>query len=204
MSATSAFVTPTLFAADDFVPLFDGTTLGGWEGNKEIFRVEGGAIVAGSLKNRIKHNEFLCTTREYSNFELQLKCKLVGEGTNAGIQFRSARIPKEFEVIGYQCDVGTEGGNLIWGELYDESRRRKSLVVGDQTMLKKVVKPHDWNIIHIRCEGDRIQITVNGLKTVDYREKDPKIPQRGIIGLQIHGGKPAEASYKDIRIKELK
>ena len=43
----------------------------------------------------------------------------------------------------------------------------------------------------------------NGLATVDYTEPDEKIGQTGIIGLQIHGGLPAEAWYKDIRIKEL-
>jgi hypothetical protein len=41
------------------------------------------------------------------------------------------------------------------------------------------------------------------VQTVDYTERDAKIPQRGIIGLQIHGGGPSEAWYKELRIKEL-
>ncbi len=44
---------------------------------------------------------------------------------------------------------------------------------------------------------------MNGYQTVDYTEQDDKIARRGIIGVQIHGGKPAEAWYKDVRIKEL-
>src|SRR5256885_2096868 len=77
-------------AADDgFTPLFDGKTLAGWEGNKEVFRVENGAIVAGSLQKKVEHNEFLCTAKEYGDFELRLKAKLVGKGDNAGVQFRS-------------------------------------------------------------------------------------------------------------------
>ena len=32
-----------------FTSLFDGKTLKGWEGNREIFRVQQGAIIAGSL-----------------------------------------------------------------------------------------------------------------------------------------------------------
>jgi len=41
------------------------------------------------------------------------------------------------------------------------------------------------------------------VKTVDYTEGDAKIARTGIIGLQIHGGPPTEAWYKDITIKVL-
>jgi hypothetical protein len=41
------------------------------------------------------------------------------------------------------------------------------------------------------------------VQTVDYKEADDKIARTGVIALQIHGGEPAEASYKDIRIKLL-
>lgn len=192
-------------AADDdgFVPLFDGKTLEGWEGDAKVFRVEDGAIVAGSLKARVAHNEFLCTKKEYGDFELRLKARLRGEGKNAGVQFRSRRIPDHFEMIGYQCDVGVMNGRPIWGSLYDESRRRKFLADGDAEKLAKALKGDDWNELVVRCEGRRIRIWVNGLETVDYTEPDEKIEQRGRIGLQIHGGAPAEAAYKDIRIKVL-
>ena len=55
----------------------------------------------------------------------------------------------------------------------------------------------------IRCEGQRIQLWINGLETVDYTEEEQGIEQEGIIGLQIHGGEPSEAWYKDITIREL-
>jgi hypothetical protein len=44
---------------------------------------------------------------------------------------------------------------------------------------------------------------VNGLQTVDYTEADESISRRGHFGLQIHGGEPAEAAYKEIRVKTL-
>lgn len=192
--------------ADDekgFKKLFDGKTLDGWEGNTEIFRVEKGAIVGGSLKERIPHNEFLCSKQQYGDFELRLKAKLVGEGNNAGIQFRSRRKPDHHEVIGYQCDMGRAFGRNIWGALYDESRRRKMLAEGEQEKIKATFKDGVWNDFVIRCQGPRVQIWLNGVQTVDFMEKDDKIARRGIIGLQIHGGAPAEASYKDIRIRAL-
>lgn len=189
---------------EGFVSLFDGKTLKGWEGKKGVFRVEGKAIVAGNLKEKIPNNEFLCTEKIYSNFELRLQAKLIGEGKNAGIQFRSKRIPNYHEVIGYQADIGVSGrDHSIWGALYDESRRRKFLAEGDQDKLRKAVKSSGWNDFVIRCEGPRVQIWVNKVQTVDYAEKDKDIAASGIIGLQIHSGPPAEAWYRRIRIREL-
>lgn len=192
-------------AADEngFKPLFDGQSFAGWEGNQKVFRIEQGAIVGGSLKERVAHNDFLCTKQEYENFELRLRAKLLGAGDNAGIQFRSQRVPNHFEVSGYQADMGHMGGRVIWGWLYDESRRNRFIAEGDAEKLARVFKPNDWNDLVIRCQREHIQIWVNGLQTVDYTETDLKIPRRGIIGLQIHGGEPAEAWYKDVRIKEL-
>lgn len=186
-----------------FVALFDGKTLAGWEGKKAIFSVRDGAIVAGSLEKPIANNEFLCTTKIYEDFELRLQAKLVGLGNNAGIQFRSRRIPNHHEVIGYQCDMGAWKAGVIWGALYDESRRRKMLAEGDQAKIAEVLKPNDWNDFVIRCQGTRVQIWLNGYQTVDYRERDAKITTKGIIGLQIHGGKPSVASYRKIRLKKL-
>ena len=186
-----------------FTPLFDGKTLAGWEGDERIFRIADGAIVAGSHTEKIAHNDFLASRDEFGDFELRLKARLVGKGQNAGIQFRSQRIDNHFEMIGYQCDMGTGQGKPIWGALYDESRRRKFLVEPNADKLNAVLKRDDWNELVIRCEGPRIQIWVNGYQTVDYTESDEEIPQRGRFGLQIHGGEPAEAAYKEIRVKRL-
>jgi len=181
------------------VRLFDGKTFAGWEGNLKAFRIADGAIVGGTLKKRIPRNEFLTTKKEYADFELRLKVKLVGGKGNAGIQIRSRRIPKHHEMIGYQADVG-QGW---WGCLYDESRRRKVLARANPKELAKVLKSDGWNQYVIRCEGKRIRLTLNGCQTVDYTEPDAKIEQRGLIGLQIHGGGPSEVRYKDIEITEL-
>ncbi|MBI2478345.1 MAG: DUF1080 domain-containing protein [Planctomycetia bacterium] len=196
------FGSKVIAVEEGFVPLFDGQTFAGWEGNTQVFRIEDGAVVGGSQQEAVAQNEFLCTEKEYSDFELRLKAKLLGAGDNAGIQFRSVRIPDHHEVIGYQCDMGSAWGRKIWGALYDESRRRKVLAEDAADEVQKVYKEDEWNEFIIRCEGNHIQIWLNGVQTVDYTEQED-VAKKGIIGLQIHGGKPAEASYKDIRIKEL-
>lgn len=194
---TCLLLTPV--QAEEAQPIFDGESFTGWEGNLDWFRIEDGAVVGGTLKKKIPNNEFLCTEKRYKNFDLTLKVKVKGKRCNAGIQFRTERIPDHHEVIGYQADVGIGW----WGSLYDESRRNKLLVTADKDTIKKILKPDDWNEYRIRCEGKRIQLWLNGVQTVDYTEEDPDIPDEGIIGLQIHSGPPTEAWYKDILLTEL-
>lgn len=181
------------------ISIFDGKTFAGWEGNLDIFRIHDGAIVGGTLKDRIARNEFLCTKIEYSDFEMRLKVKLLGDNANAGIQIRSRRIPDHHEIIGYQADMGQH----YWGCLYDESRRNKVLAGPDKAEIEKVLKAGEWNDYVIRCQGKQIQLWINGFQTVDFTEEDASIEQAGLIGLQIHGGGPSEAWYKDITIEEF-
>ncbi len=181
-----------------FVPLFDGKTFRGWEGNLQAFRIEAGAVVGGSLTKPIPRNEYLCTKRSYADFELRLKFKVLGKAANAGIQIRSERVPNSNEMIGYQADLGDNW----WGCLYDE-RRHKLLTGPPEAERSKIIRRDDWNEYVIRCQGRRVQFWINGKQTVDYTEPDLTIPQVGVFGLQIHQGDPSEAWYKDIRIKEL-
>jgi hypothetical protein len=191
-------------AGGEEVSLFDGKTFKGWNGDtNKTWRIEAGSIVGGSLENKVPQNEFLCTEMTYTNFVLRLKFKLEGKSgfINAGVQIRSqrAKTPPN-EMIGYQADLGDPE---YWGSLYDESRRNKTVAPANMTEVKKVLKRDEWNEYVIRSEGQRIQLSINGLKTVDYVEPDASIPQLGLIGLQIHGGAVAQVSYKDIRIEIL-
>lgn len=187
---------PTAGAAER---LFDGESFAGWNGNYRYFRVVDDALVGGMLHDRIPRNEFLTSEREYGDFELRLKFKLIGDNINAGIQLRSQRIPDHHEMIGYQADLGQQ----YWGSLYDESRRRKVLAQANMAKLNHVLDKEGWNQYVIRCVGRRITLSINGYQTVDYVEPDPSIPQRGLIALQIHSGPAGEAWYKDIEITEI-
>ena len=190
---------PPHFSSAKPVALFNGLDFTGWEGPLESFRIEDGAIVGGNLHTPIPKNQFLSTKKRYGDFELRLKFKLVGEKANAGVQIRSERIPDHHEVIGYQADMG----GRYWGALYDESRRRTILQGPDMEKLRKYIKLEGWNTYVIRCQGRRVQLWLNGHKTVDWHEPEDDIPQRGIIALQIHSGPPTEAWYKEIMIEEL-
>nr|WKN38989.1 DUF1080 domain-containing protein [Tunicatimonas sp. TK19036] len=183
--------------------LFNGQTFQGWEGDTvATWRIEDGSIVGGSLSKTVPHNDFLVTTQPYNDFMLRLKFKLLGDSgfINAGVQFHSQRLDDPpYEMVGYQADLG-EG---YWASLYDESRRKKTLVQPDSVLIMELLKPDDWNDYEIRAEDGYIQLWLNGQQTVDYIEADKAIPQSGFIGLQIHGGGKAQVFYKDIMLEEL-
>lgn len=181
---------------EGFVPLFNGRDFEGWEGNLNLWKIENGAIVGDSPG--IKQNEFLATKKSYGDFELRLEFKLRNGKGNTGVQFRSIREPNSTAVIGYQADLGEK----YWGCLYDEHRRNKVLVQAPSE-LDKVLKPDDWNTYIIRAEGDHITLSINGLKTVDYREPDTAIARNGIIAVQVHSGPPLRVEFRNLRIKQL-
>ena len=185
------------------IHLFNGKNFKGWQGDTlHTWRIQNGSLVGGSLAEKVPHNEFISTTRNYSDYVLKLKFKLTGnEGfINGGVQFHSQRIANPpYEMTGYQADMGKG----YWASLYDESRRNKLLATADSAIIKRVLRPNDWNDYEIRTEGRRIRILLNGEQTVDYTEGDTTIPQSGLIALQIHGGGKAEVFYKDITLEEL-
>jgi hypothetical protein len=108
-------------------------------------------------------------------------------------------VPNSTEVSGYQADIG----EMYWGGLYDESRRNKVLVKAPPE-LEKALKKNDWNTYVIRAEGNHITLTMNGVKTVDYRETEEGIAPSGIIAVQVHSGPKLRVEFRKIRIKELK
>jgi hypothetical protein len=187
-------------------PIFDGNTFDGWEfrGNEKWFRIQDGAIVCGSLEEKIPRNEFVVSKKEYGDFTLRIECKALGQGCNGGVQFRSVRAPADSktpnEMIGYQADM-TETANY-WGAIYCESRRNRFLAEPKKELIESLFRPNDWNEYEIVCKGNNIKIFLNGTLTVDYTETETTIPAHGFIGLQIHSGPPSETWYRNIRIEE--
>ena len=184
-------------------PLFDGTTLAGWEGSA-LWRVQAGCLTGGSLEERVKHNDFLASTRDYTNFIVRFQIRLLGTNgfINSGFQIRSQRVPNNSEMAGYQCDYGEPGW---YGCIYDESRRNKVISPSDMTTLRPALNPdvQGWNDYVIRADGPRITTWINGTLGTDFRETDAKIPDWGKFGIQVHGGGKALVQVRNIAIEEL-
>ncbi len=181
-------------SADDF---FNGKDLTGWKGLPEHWSVKDGMIAGTTQPKGIKFNTFLCSEKEYSNFELSFKVKLSASG-NSGVQVRSRIIdPKKFVVGGPQCDMGQQ----YWGSLYGE-QFGGMMKASDAAKVKKVVKVGEFNDYYLRCDGKHVTIKINGETMLDG--EFAKMPEKGIIAFQAHGGAAMDVVFKDIVFKELK
>jgi hypothetical protein len=81
--------------------VFNGRSLDGWDGSKNVWRVEDGAIVGEST---VEHptiwnvngantgTAWLILNGKLKNFEFKTEVKLEGRGTNSGIFFRATRL----------------------------------------------------------------------------------------------------------------
>lgn len=183
-------------------PLFDGKTMTGWEGDTNLWRVEGGCLTGGDIDTTMKRNVFLASTRDFTNFIVRFQIKLSGTDgfVNSGFQIRSKRVSNSTEMSGYQCDFGEPNW---YGAIYDESRRNKVMSASDMKALRPVIKRGDWNEYVIRADGPHVTTWINGAQGTDYVEQDTAIPQWGKFGIQVHGGGKTLVQVKDITIEEL-
>ncbi|KAA0993313.1 3-keto-disaccharide hydrolase [Dyadobacter aurulentus] len=191
-------------SAKKTVSLFDGKTLTGWKtiepAEMKLWTAADSSLKSGDGKNKIEANRYLFTTKEYGDFEFRCLFRLTGDPKtgmiNSGIQYRS--VIEGGKMVGYQADIGTG----YWGDIYDEHRRGK-LIGGDLKTLSHVLKENGWNTYIIRCKGNRHELYINGVKTCDYTEQDQKMPQKGVIAVQIHSGGVAQVEFKDLVLTEL-
>jgi putative membrane-bound dehydrogenase-like protein len=183
---------PMLATAENAKDFFNGKDLTGWDGDKELWKVENGEIVGKSAAG-LKRNNFLVSHVAVQDFKLSVKVKLVPNKENSGIQFRSVPLP-DGEMRGPQADIGAGW----WGKLYEESGRGLLAKEGGE----KFVKPDEWNDYVVEAVGNRVRIWINGNLCTDY--EDEKLARRGVVGLQLHSGGPIEVRFKDVKLEVIK
>ncbi|MFN7922334.1 MAG: DUF1080 domain-containing protein [Bryobacteraceae bacterium] len=205
-----------------FEAIFDGTTLNNWDGDKDFWRVEDGAIVGESTKEKpIKLNTFLIW-RGGSPADFELKVDFKMNSTNSGIQYRSVELPEvgKWVLKGYQADI--DFTNVFTGQLYEERGRGFLTMRGQVTRLedgkkprligniksgddaKGAIKINDWNTVHIIARGDvMIQILNGQLTSVTVDEDAKGRKMDGLLGFQMHVGPPMKVEFRNIYLKKL-
>jgi len=216
--------------SDDMQVLFDGETLEGWNGDPRLWSVRDGVIHGETTPDKAaKGNTFLVYKEPADDFELRLSFRCSATN-NSGIQYRSERVTSgkratnQWVLRGYQHEVrneedfpnvpcfiydekGTRGRICLVGEkaVWNEDGKKvldDSLI--NQQEVKELMKVDDWNDVVIVAKGNRIRHYLNGRLVLDFTDKHPeKARSEGVIGLQLHAGKPMWTEFKNIRIKSL-
>jgi len=208
--------------------LFNGKDLTGWDGDPRLWSVKDGVIHGETTEaNPAKGNTFLiCKDTKTKNFDLRLSFRC-NATNNSGIQYRSKHITEgvnnAWVVRGYQHELRNElQFPNVSGFIYDEGGSRSRICLagekavwepGGNKVLDTLITEEEfqklfhldgWNDVVIRGQGNHIQHYMNGRLILDFTDADPdKALLDGIFAVQLHGGKPMWAEFKNVRIANL-
>lgn len=205
---------------DEFVSLFDGESLAGWEGDESLWRVEDGAITGETKAEApVDYNTFLKWSEgELDDFELVLEYRIFAG--NSGIQVRSYALEKDHAVGGYQADIDAEGKwtGTNYGEQFRgilAKRGEKTVIgedgkpelvgnLGDPDELAKKIKTGEWNSYRIVARGNKITCEINGTTMSEIVDEDTDVRRRaGLLAFQLHKGPPMKVQFRNIKLKRL-
>lgn len=201
-----------------YVCLFNGKDLAGWKGlvenpiarakmNTEQLdeaqaqadvRMRKDWVVEDGLLTYVGDGfDNLCTNRQYADFEMIVDWRLDPDGDepDAGVYLRGTPQVQIWDIR--RTNVGAQVGS---GGLYNNQKNEsRPSCVADNRL-------GEWNTFIIRMQGDRVTVSLNGVKVVDnvvlenYWNRNLPIFPKEQIEMQAHGSK---VQFRDIYIKEL-
>ena len=219
----AAFVLPAVAEEKGFTSLFDGKTLEGWDGKKEFWSVQDGAIQGKTTKETpTKGNTFIIWKGgAVTDFELKFEYRFLTKSGNSGCQYRSEDMGNNV-VKGYQGDfeAGTRFSGINYGEktgrgiladrgtkttLGDGKTKKKVERFGDSAELQKRVKGQgEWTTMHITAKGNHMVHRINDTLMSETIDEGKEAVSKGIVALQLHAGPPMTIQFRNIRLKHLK
>ena len=195
-------LTPIFAAGEDWISLFNGKDLTGWQPNEnpETWLVEDGAIVAHGGRSHcyymgpvLNHN--------FRNFELTVDVK-AKHNSNGGVYILTHYEPKGWPQYGFEVQVNNT---------YDTDPRKTGSLYEVQDVAQQLVPDDTWFTEHITVRGDTITVRVNGKQVVQWKQPDDWIGtsdfpgrriQAGTIALQRHDAS-STVYYRNIRFRAL-
>lgn len=230
--ATLGLTVTAQLSAQEFTSIFDGQSLKGWHvsaktghsqasghktGGKWV--VENGAIVG--TQDIPGNGGIIVTDEAFGDFEVVLEMNN-DFGPDSGLFLRSTEDGRAYQaMIDYHA-----GGNLmgVYGEgLGGFGSSNFNFVDSPE---KIVVRPNkvplpvlaeswpffwrhgQWNELRARIEHNPPHLTtwINGVQIMDWTDTERRLPDKGAIALQVHGGGDLTKQfvrYRNIRVKRL-
>lgn len=175
---------------------FNGKDLSGWrvdgktKDTKDHWKVVDGLIYG---ENANKKGSNLWTTAEYKDFELEVEYKTSTKDYDTGV---FARATSHQVQIGISRSLKKDMTGCIYAP-----KDKQGSYPGQTDKVAKFHKVGKWNKLRVVVQGKNIKTFLNGEAFVDYQCKT--IPEKGPIGLQLHGGVHMIVEFKNLKLKKL-
>jgi len=156
-----------------------------------------------------------------TNSGIQFRSTHLPQGTQTNPNNPDSKIAGKWVLKGYQADI--DFANQFTGMIYEERgrgflmQRGQAIEIGPDGVsrqigslemnadeLKSLIKPGDWNTVHLIARGNTIMNIVNGHVTAFIVDDDGKgRAMKGLLGFQIHVGPPMKIEFRNIYLKSL-
>ena len=167
-----------------WIQLFDGQTLFGWKPNNDVnWIVSDGVITADAGEPGL-----LVTTVPFADYELRCDFRMEKDG-NSGIFLRTAFDPKEMTKDCYEWNLCDSHESFPTGSF-----------VGRQAVASPVKVEGEWHTVHIRAEGVRFVVALDGQQIMDFEDTSDGQVRSGFIGLQKNAGK---IEFRNVDVRPL-
>jgi len=182
-------------AEDGWTSLIHEDGLGNWETkNKDTYwKLEDGRIVG---ENPDKKGSVLWTEDEYGDYELVVEYlnQTAGDHYDSGVYLRGKS---------HQVQIGISGSLRVdlTGCIYCPKDGNGAYPQQPREKVKEAHKNGEWNMLRLVTKGKNIKTYLNGELINDY--DGVKYPDKGKIGLQLHGGVHMKMAFKTVKIKAL-
>jgi Domain of Unknown Function (DUF1080) len=215
-------------ALHGWVSLFDGSSLDGWDGRRDVWKVDDGAItgeVAHGPSSVTDTTYIVWKGGEVADFELRAEIRTEGRFVNSGVLYRAFVVSAPasgrgntnapYKLGGPQLDFDAAGRYA--GQYFDVASERLLLVrpgqvveqrdqaevigsVGDPAALGRLVRLGEWNHLRVIAQGSTMIHLVNGAVTTVLVDRDPvRFRPRGLLALQLEGA--GRVRFRNILLK---
>lgn len=194
--AMTAFAQKPKLPGEDWIQLFNGKDLTGWNnvGNEKWTVIDG--VLHGQAVT--KAYGYLQTDKTYKDFQMALHFKCEGDG-NSGVFFHTAFRPGTPDVSqGLQFEIDCTMMHHTAG-IYGDGR---GWVVWPAPENETVVRRADWNEYSLTVIGNRYIARLNGVPMIDFTDPSPRSFD-GTIALQLHAGGHGNMKFREIWLRDL-
>ena len=188
-------------AESEWISLFNGTDLTGWQGDPGIWRVKDGCIVGDGACTDHKGYKSYLINRAHLLKDFILEVEFNMAGGNSGVNYRCHDYDKDkrklYEVSGYQADIAGIG---LW-DIYTTSTS------GRYSVKKASCRPAElnrWHTLRIEANGNRITHSLNGVMSLEFVDTDTRggLRKKGFVALEFHDN-GTKIKFRTVRIKIL-